>query len=92
MARIGFGVRMGERCDCDLCQLSKRIDRAIKKKDFDEMVALITELANWLASAEFDRDYYKSIVDGSWPQAEEILTKSLAKAKEINEKESENGT
>lgn len=78
-----------KKCQCDLCKMSKRIDRTIEKRDLDEMAILIKDLANWMASAEFDRDYYKSIVDGSWPQAEEILTKSLVKAKKFNELEKE---
>ncbi len=70
-----------KKCTCDFCKLSKRMDTIIAKKDPDEMASLITELANLLASTDFDKDYYSCILDGSWPQAEEILTHSLGKAK-----------
>lgn len=34
----------------------------------------------WL-NERFDNDYHKVILDGSWPQAVDILERSLAKAK-----------
>lgn len=73
-------------CRCDLCNMGRRIRKAIKNRDHDEMAAIIDELDELWCNAEFDRDYYKAIIDGSWPQAEEILIKSLKKAKKFKEK------
>ena len=78
------------KCKCDLCKMHRKIKAVIEKKDYQEMADLIFELDELWENAEFDRDYYKCIIDGCWPQATEILTKSLIKAKEF--KENNNGT
>ena len=75
------------KCQCDFCKLVRRIDATIERRDPDEMVALIKELADMWVCADFDNSYHKCIFDGSWPQAEEILTRSLEKVKKFKEKE-----
>ena len=66
-----------EQCNCETCKLSRRIDATIERRDPDEMAALIKELANMWICADFDNSYHRAILDGSWPQAKEILTRGL---------------
>ncbi len=73
------------KCICETCELGQRLAAAIQKKDPEEMAELLKELGGRWLNAMYDRDYYESILDGSWPDSEEILTKSLKKAKQNKE-------
>jgi hypothetical protein len=66
---------------CELCKINERMVEIIKRRDPDEMASFIKELAVMWLNADQDRNYYSSIIDGSWPQAVEILTTSLEKSK-----------
>jgi hypothetical protein len=68
-------------CTCEFCRMNDRMGEIINRRDPDEMASLIKELAIMWVSADHDSNYYSSILDGSWPQAVEILTASLEKAK-----------
>lgn len=67
---------------CDLCTLYKLRKEILASDDIELLKAAIITFSELWSNAEFDRDYYKCIVDGSWPSAEEILTNSLEKIKE----------
>jgi hypothetical protein len=66
-------------CECDLCTYGRKVR---------EQLALIPEpqreffkdMHLQLFDAEAELNYYQAIADGSWPQAEEILTRWLKKA------------
>lgn len=70
-----------EKCKCDFCEMSRKTSFAIEKRDVDKLIDLVKELRNLWIFADFDREYYQCILNGSWPQSEEILTKSLKKVK-----------
>jgi tRNA A37 threonylcarbamoyladenosine synthetase subunit TsaC/SUA5/YrdC len=73
-------------CNCRLCKRIDRIDAIKQKGDHREMIALVDELHESLMNVEEDVNYENSIADGSWPQAVEILTHRLARAKEKQDK------
>lgn len=67
-------------CQCKGCLIyqeynkHKQLIPESSRKFFDRIMDNLLE-------AEEDRDYYKCILDGSWPTAKEILTSSLNKIK-----------
>ncbi len=67
-------------CNCQVCQDIKRWkagleDPVTRKEIFEEMFGRIED-------AETSEAYYHSILDGTWPNAEQILERALAKIKE----------
>lgn len=52
-----------------------------------ELKAEIKQLKNENITLAFDLNYYKAILDGSWPQAIEILTRAIKKAKALTQGE-----
>jgi len=79
---------MGEKkkCDCNYCQFSNLRTEALESDDINVVKNALEAFAdNWLDISQ-DLDYHKCILDGRWSTAEEILTRSLKKAKEHNSK------
>jgi hypothetical protein len=74
-----------EKCfvkDCRICYLSTRQKQVLESADFALMAEFIDELLNRECDLSEDLSYHKAILDGTWPNSVEILTKKLAKAKE----------
>jgi F0F1-type ATP synthase epsilon subunit len=63
----------------------RRIEKAKRNGRVKVLQDLVDELHNALCETEEDLDYRMCILNGSWPQAVEILTRSLEKAKEIEQ-------
>ncbi len=59
---------------CDLCTLHKLREEILASDDVEILRAAVKTFSGLWLSAEFDRDYYKCIVDGSWPDADERIT------------------
>ena len=70
-----------KKCDCEFCKLYDLRTQALKSDDIEFVKEALKEFADLWINSDFDRCYYKCILDGTWPQAEEILTRSLEKAK-----------
>jgi hypothetical protein len=69
-------------CECKICKRSKKIVdllSRLKKDDQDFLMALADELDH----AEMERDYMASIVDGSWPNADDVIERER-KALNVN--------
>lgn len=64
-------------CQCDSCVRHRRFREAVDNKDFDCLVEIINGLEDQLSFAVTDAEYYESILDGSWPNAGEILRNAL---------------
>ena len=69
------------KCNCKLCKLDVLRQKALASDDIELVKDTLKKFADLWLNADFDRSYYKCILDGSWPQSEEILTKSLEKTK-----------
>ena len=54
-------------------------EKAIKSDDIDFVKEVMILFSNSNINSDFDNEYYKSILDGSWPSSKEILLKSLNK-------------
>lgn len=65
-------------CKCKLCETGKRLKSIWQKLDLEDSL-FINQFAAEYLHVSSDLDYYKSIMDGSWPNSEEILAKALSK-------------
>jgi len=69
------------KCNCELCRLSDLRIKALESDDMDFVKKTLEKFADLWVSADYEKSYCECILDGSWPTAEEILTRSLEKAK-----------
>ena len=60
-------------CECELCIRTKKFIAALEKIPESER-AFWTDIFDLLGNVECDRDYYKAIVEGSWPSADEVIS------------------
>ncbi len=65
-------------CNCKLCIRSKEFQVALEKIPESDR-EFWKDLYNDLGNVEQDRDYYKVVVDGSWPSADEVIAHHRAK-------------
>lgn len=64
-------------CPCELCT-QHRLVQAIKMNGSpEELRALIDELEEHLLYADADNEYYRAIMDGSWPSARKIAQRII---------------
>lgn len=77
------------KCNCksQLSKLDKLREQALESDDITLVKKILKKFANLWLNADNDANYYKCIFDGSWPDAEEILTRNLEKIKQAKEKE-----
>jgi hypothetical protein len=61
------------KCNCAICKRSREIRQTIRDGDVEALRKLVKELQSDLMHAEEDAAYYKSIVYGDWPSADEII-------------------
>lgn len=59
-------------CECKLCARTRQFRLALEKIPEQER-EFWSNLYNHLFDIEVDRDYYKAIVDGTWPNADQII-------------------
>lgn len=71
---------------CVFCVLYRMRKDALVSDDIEFLRAVIKTFSDLWLNTEFDRDYYKGIVDETWPSAEEISTESLIKVKKHKSK------
>lgn len=73
-------------CDCEICVYNRKIKGVIARRDTDELIALVNELADsWLNMTD-GLNYYTSVFDGSWGNAVQVLEERLANAKSVKSK------
>jgi len=70
------------KCECDFCSRDYPKFREMMWSTDGEVRSYIEELFNHWQDTAADLNYSEAILDGSWPQAVEILEKSLERAKE----------
>ena len=69
-------------CECYYCVKHREIAKAKRERNVEALSKLAIELGGRAICAEDDGDYYRCILDGSWPSAIEILEKALKTAKD----------
>lgn len=67
--------------NCEFCRLDTIKTKALESDDIEFVKKTLKDFADrWLNVSE-DLNYHACILDGSWPFAGEILTRSLEKYK-----------
>ena len=69
------------KCECQVCYFSRLVNAQIQKLEDPDAQNFFLNMYDMLIHAEMDRDYYKSIVDGQWPNADELIQKRRNKGK-----------
>ena len=64
------------KCNCVVHQQIEKWEKALVI-DTDEKRAAFEEMLELWENIATDRDYYEAILNGSWPSAEDQLTKAL---------------
>ena len=77
---------------CEFCRLNAVVEKALESNDIEFVKTTLKEFAILWLNTDEDLSYHKCILDGSWPQAEEILTRSLEKYKNHPNRDLENVT
>jgi hypothetical protein len=69
------------KCQCDVCNYSRMVNEYIQKLEDPDDREFFLNMYDMLIHSEMDRDYYKAIVDGQWPNADELIQKRRNKGK-----------
>lgn len=67
-------------CFCRLCNRDRQVGEILATKDVDKITQLLRETYEMLQYAEHDLNWHQAIMDGSWPQAVQILEQALKRA------------
>lgn len=59
-------------CDCHVCQRHRSVQAQLDQLPQPQR-AFFESLLDTLDNVEMDRDYYRAILDGSWPDADRVL-------------------
>lgn len=65
-------------CECRLCKLGHRIGAVIKKGKRADLIAMIEELHGNYLCALLDENVASAVIEGSWPNADEIIAGARA--------------
>ncbi len=63
------------KCECDVCHFSRLVNAHIQKLEDEDAQNFFMNMYDMLIHAEFDRDYYKAVIDGTWPEADTLIQK-----------------
>jgi hypothetical protein len=67
------------KCECQVCYFSRLVNAEIQKLEDPDAQNFFMNMYDMLVHAEMDKDYYKAIVDGQWPNADELIKKRREK-------------
>lgn len=56
-------------CECEVCTRIR----------YYREVGVPSDIIDYILDVEMDRDYYKAILDGSWPMAKRLLQEAIDK-------------
>lgn len=66
-------------CQCQVCHFSRLVNVEIQKLEDSGAKNFFLNLYDMLIHTEMDRDYYKAIIDGKWPNADELIQRRRQK-------------
>ncbi len=61
-----------KQCECAVCQRNRLFQQHLENVSSDSRY-FFEQLYDAFLETEMDRDYYKVIVDGTWPNADEVI-------------------
>ena len=62
-----------DECNCEICQFNRDYQKHLSTIENEEVRNFFEEVAVRLEAAETDKAYYHSILNGTWPNVEEVL-------------------
>lgn len=65
-------------CNCSVCERNKAFEKHLQDVD-EKSRSFFMNLYDSFLEIEMDRDYYKVIVDGTWPNADDVIKHVRAK-------------
>lgn len=69
----------GQHCECRLCQLALRIESTIAGREVEPMKEMLLEVYSLYMSTLLDENWASAVIDGSWPNADEIIAHARKK-------------
>ena len=76
-------------CNCEVCRRSRSFDERVDAVPIEHQ-QYFRDLYDSLLEIEMSRDYYKVIVDGTWPNADEVIKHIRAKRQKNDVNQSPN--
>lgn len=67
-------------CECNVCKYSRKVRHQLEQLA-PEQREFFEGMYDTLINIEFDRDYSDAVIDGSWPEADEVIAKRRAMRK-----------
>lgn len=61
-----------KKCECGVCKRNRLFQQHLENVS-SESRQFFEQLYDAFLETEMDRDYYKVIVDGTWPNADEVI-------------------
>ncbi len=77
------------KCTCELCELNKLITKASKSNDIKFVKETLEKFSALYFNVEGDRAYYKSIVYGTWPEADKVIKYIRTKKNKLKEEKND---
>lgn len=71
------------KCECGRCIRMSEAKKIIESGSDERKKQLIIDLLDNLANTEMESEHAEMILDGTWPNAVDILERSLVKARQI---------
>ena len=68
-------------CDCPVCTRIRKVSDIARDLNYADKEVITNLLGDYL-SADEDNSYYHCILNGSWPNAEQILERALKRIKD----------
>lgn len=78
-------------CQCALCDRNDMIREFIMDKP-QEVQEFVMDMNEMLIHAEMDKEYYRSVVYGTWPDADELIQTARKIQANRNKRENQNDT
>ncbi len=66
-------------CQCQICCFSRSVSAEINKLEDPSSQEFFLNLYDMLIHTEMDRDHYKAIIEGKWPNADDLIKRRREK-------------
>lgn len=73
-------------CQCELCQYTRKFDEHAKSITSPEARQFFEDMFERLNCAESDAEIKQAVIDGSWPNADEVIAAARGKHDPRNDK------
>lgn len=75
---------MSNKCQCQVCYFSRLVNAEIQKLEDPDAQNFFLNLYDMLIHSEMDKDFYKAIVEGDWPDADDLIKRRRERKSNAN--------